>query len=497
MSLQHVCEGLVNTCRELGVASPGAGWDDHNNQFYCWRNQSAGCTREIILARRRGGWTVYYWDSLDKRRWGQLVRSQLDMEGVGHVKKVTILPPGQSETRGHVVDIALDFNADRYDVGDLVKTVGAIVAKFKNLGMLEQGLPTGCLSAEVAKPKTEPRQTYAKDAKDPARMAQGAPCSENNDWVTGPLPSIENRKEYWKKYFEYWDQFVQDWFDKKANPCHRISEAFQGLVGELDFNELPEPYQLALHKGTGDFANRKFKAVWLNLNPGMNDERAGEDRKFYSNLNTDRGDLIRAYAEAGSFSGYQKKYSCLIYRTVPGGSTFYADRKINSLGNVFGREIERHEVYTAELCPFHSKGWHANMGFWNGADGKVLKEHILDKVIIPAAVVAKDNNLPYLFSVGGKDEWKRLLESCRIGDPQTWTAEAPGDLQRVWPRHANGALVQNRFTIYHLDLPNFGHMSLLNVGSGQGGGMNIPASASKPIFEKMRSLAQEWSRKSN
>lgn len=201
-----------------------------------------------------------------------------------------------------------------------------------------QDLRTGCQCP--AKPKTEPRQTSTKDMKDverdvePERMAHGAPCSENDDWVTGPLPSIENRKEYWKKYFEYWDQFVQDWFDKKAKPRHRISGAFRGLVRKLDFNELPEPYQLALHKGTGDFANRKFKAVWLNLNPGKRrdkeDSQAFEDReerKFYTNLGEPIGDLIRAYAKAGSFSGYQKENSCLINRKVPGGSTFYADRK--------------------------------------------------------------------------------------------------------------------------------------------------------------------------
>ena len=128
---------------------------------------------------------------------------------------------------------------------------------------------------------------------------------------------------------------------------------------------------------------------------------------------------------------------------------------------------------------------------WSGDNGKALKKHILDKVIIPAAVVAKDNKLPYLFSVGGRTEWERLLKDYSVGDPQTWTAEAPGDLQQIWPRSDNGALRRNRFTIYHLNLPGIGHMSLLNVGAGQGGGMNFPASASKPIYEKMRDFARE------
>ena len=91
-------------------------------------------------------------------------------------------------------------------------------------------------------------------------------------------------ESYWKKYREFWDSFLGEWFKycEAGNPfgdCNcdygRMTIAYNDFFksknekAKLNLDELPEPYY--------GFPQNGVKAVILNLNPGMSqgDESIG------------------------------------------------------------------------------------------------------------------------------------------------------------------------------------------------------------------------------
>ena len=87
-------------------------------------------------------------------------------------------------------------------------------------------------------------------------------------------------QEYWNKYYQFWDGFVREWFNQRSvgynRPQDEMSRAYESVVAELIFDELPTPYLGNPRDG--------IETVILNLNPGRSEIiRYGE----LSGLNSD------------------------------------------------------------------------------------------------------------------------------------------------------------------------------------------------------------------
>ncbi len=241
--------------------------------------------------------------------------------------------------------------------------------------------------------------------------------------------------DYWNKdYYDYWDEFVANWFKLRPNePQDEISRAFKQAVANLEFDELPTPFLGNPRDGVD--------AVILSMNPGLSDTigfgpLAGEnaDRtQYFCNIdNPDSGWLIRKFRDEANglyskFVGIDSdiNFSCLNPGLLDtynfpqwvcgvnwwqGYDKSLIDKKFRIKcrhrnqrmpwirqiygKNKDGREICPSKVFALELCPYHSPSFSFN------TKNEVILNHIKEHVIVPAATAVVENQLPFAIAVG-------------------------------------------------------------------------------------------------
>ena len=187
----------------------------------------------------------------------------------------------------------------------------------------------------------------------------------------------------WKSFYNYWDDFVKNWYNSEASPKDPLTQSLASSFNlknpslRFDIRELPEPYY-----GRGD--TEKCKCVIVHLNPGASCD--GEDLKIFGG----NGNLIRSFKEecCKEYSRYAEKWSCLrasyedCDAKVPGHDWWHEDNRVRFIDRFWGVK-DLAEVFALEACPYHSKNWTSGLN--------QIAEHIIDKVITPAALVANRN----------------------------------------------------------------------------------------------------------
>lgn len=180
----------------------------------------------------------------------------------------------------------------------------------------------------------------------------------------------------WTKFYGDWDRFVSDWFESGTKPTDSLTQALESIgafqrtdVGTwLDRMELPEPYY-----GSGKTA----KCVVVNLNPGASCN--GETEKIFG-----KGGFLMESFE----SDCNKRYSLFAEKWSP-----LKDDKVHDWWHKKNRKdfIKRFfgvqnltDVFALEACPYHSKRWSGGLD--------AIEKHVIDNVIVPAAVVAARND---------------------------------------------------------------------------------------------------------
>lgn len=259
----------------------------------------------------------------------------------------------------------------------------------------------------------------------------------------GILPPSRDGSQYWKWYYDRWDDFVRSWFEeRRGNPIcteySSIANKYRRCVKDLNFDELPEPYYGTPEKGV--------KAVIINLNPGMSqtDEREDslEREKFYSLKDTYEGkgphvkqSLVTEFAGSCNkqYSKFVQKWSCLDpkYRHPKpdlcgvewwqGTSQLKVGGRVEWLGRIYNKDLDVQtspsgvkdsihplEVFALELCPYHSKSF--NLDDENlddetafSFDGeKIDVLHFIVKSVLQPALnaVVENTTLPFAVAIG-------------------------------------------------------------------------------------------------
>ena len=241
-------------------------------------------------------------------------------------------------------------------------------------------------------------------------------------------------KNYWEEYRNFWDSFVEQWFNQRPNePTDTNTQAIKRWVKELNFDELPEPYLGVPDKGV--------KAVIINLNPGMSQtdeqEQGLERQKFYKlkdiysgNGPFVRASLIKEFSERCQkrYSKFVGKWSCLdpryrkentdlcgvkwwqgvnpasiggrlewltrIYEKEPDVATsIHIDRERTG-------ELNPLEVFALELCPYHSKSFNFKDERVFSFDNEAIN-FIVNHVLQPALKAVIENpSLPFAVAIG-------------------------------------------------------------------------------------------------
>ena len=255
---------------------------------------------------------------------------------------------------------------------------------------------------------------------------------------------MTNSKDYWGKYYNFWDEFVGRWLaERKAEaPLDEVSLAYQQACDELDFDILPTPYLGRPSEGVD--------AVFLNMNPGLSEiGKRGEyrgvpldDTQRFSLLRKPNGWLIKAFMceSEGSYRRFVDKWSCLNpdlrdYDPQVCGVDWW--QGLNP-GKVGGRaawlrriynncDMSPSRVFAVELCPYHSKKWNA------AHLDECLLPFICEHVIDPACVAVHQNRLPFAVAIG--KVFVDLFVSLGANMEHEWSYKDP---MLGWPQNSKG-----------------------------------------------------------
>lgn len=297
------------------------------------------------------------------------------------------------------------------------------------------------------------------------------------------LPSnTENKWEGWDEYRAYWDNFVKEWFTCKESahnpmslPDDSLTKALDSYFAEdldpirgcddakLSRNELPEPYM-------GNPQGAKF--VIVQMNPGMSE--LGEETKYYSNLNSTNGFLIRDFAEC-----CEKKYSNWIdrwslfkaeYPNVPKypngvppskvcGHDWWWHPNRRQWIKCFA-ECDLSEVFVIESCPYHSRKFDSAMA--------MRKDYLLQRVILPAAKACRENDLNCVVCLGSKMkdflenvlkarlvmQWNGGIFEKEKEDGGWYTNCVTGQKEEIleWPPCENGKAISRWYQLYEVPI---------------------------------------------
>ena len=261
-----------------------------------------------------------------------------------------------------------------------------------------------------------------------------------------------NMSQYWQEYYDFWDWFVQEWFNlhtkavrsPEYDGCNydKISSAYSDCVAELNPDELPEPYLGRPREGVD--------AVIINLNPGMSQggKNTGEGgvlemAKLFSKIDQSEGWMIRMYRATGDKGRavsyyrfineiefkYKQKGEQLITKGLSSLNPDLRNSKPEVCGvkwwqgNLTGKEMWRGKererinsekkriewirrmykegdwispsrVFALELCPYHSFSFNADL------KDEYLLRFINKHIIGPAITAVVENGLPFALAVG-------------------------------------------------------------------------------------------------
>lgn len=303
--------------------------------------------------------------------------------------------------------------------------------------------------------------------------------------------------EYWNGYYHFWDEWCENWFKARGNDKAAITEeqnnVFYNLKdsGNLDLNELPEPYLGKPHKGVD--------AVFLNLNPGMSAKN--ENSKFYSHKD-DEGWLIKEFIRCKcKYSDYLTQWSPLTPKLrgldpeVCGVSWWQGNDpdsvggRMNWVRRIYGNNnICPSRVFALELCPYHSKKWNLDL---NDVD---IKDFIINNVFIPAFTAVHENKLPYAIAVGRSIDL--LLNDPHVQNElnfhhlSSWTDKRneENNSSLEWPRNKDGYSINRTFNLYTFNL--FGSKVNILVTYAPGGN-TTPAISFSQIEDDIRCCANK------
>lgn len=227
----------------------------------------------------------------------------------------------------------------------------------------------------------------------------------------------------WDEYYNYWDGFVEHWHDSMSSggaPKDIFTKSLRGDFSKrnektrLDVRELPEPYY-----GNGEDA----KCAVVHLNPGASCDN--EISKFFGR----NGDLIASFEKdcGKKYSKYAKQWSSLNdsfenYEAskVPGYAWWHNSNRLGFFSRFW--EIKGlSEVFALEACPYHSKNW--GMGMEN------VEKHIVERVIVPALVIANKNGNCAVFH--GSKFKEIILKIKRVEEIGLWTSNRKYSLYKI------------------------------------------------------------------
>ena len=212
----------------------------------------------------------------------------------------------------------------------------------------------------------------------------------------------------WKSdFYDFWDEFVKNWFLTRPQKTDKLELAFSYLGG-FYFDALPEPY-LGSHK--------KAKVVIINYNPGLSD--SADTCKFFSQRTDQtvggKENLIKSFDSKclKSYKRFIRKWNPLTSIVDIPGRSWWAKRFkwikqiYDALSNFHGGQntVTEKEVFCLEFCPYHSKAFKMGLPFSKSDTSKsrtMLKEHILNHVLVPSIMAVVENDLPCVICVGSK-----------------------------------------------------------------------------------------------
>ena len=182
----------------------------------------------------------------------------------------------------------------------------------------------------------------------------------------------------WADYYYFWDEFIRNWFESRANPEDDLTRALEA-DNRLNIKELPEPYY-----GTGEQA----AGVIVHLNPGASDPN--ENAKIFG----EGGFLIKSFVDncEKKYSSFARNWSPFCLNTnlleryhkeasdVPGFDWWHKRNRLDWMKRFWGSSFEPSKLFILEACPYHSRV----------TDGvfSAINRHIVDKVVTSAIVAA-------------------------------------------------------------------------------------------------------------
>ena len=259
--------------------------------------------------------------------------------------------------------------------------------------------------------------------------------------------------EYWKKYYDFWDDLVRRWYESGANPKDPITMGYQKCVNALDLNELPEPYYGTPHRGVA--------AVFVNLNPGGS---AGvlDATKFYSNRkDADHGWLIRKFIDAqSSYRKFIDAWSSLNYNLrdhVPEvcGVKWWQGLAPNPIGGRMSWVRQVYDdwnmcpsnVFALEMCPFHSKEFKFHL-----ARSNELKSFFTEHLFVPMITATCENRLPFAIAIGAPIK-NVIQKQLGLMPEKEWYCNLQRQLsdetiKDVWPHSDDGKFSVRWYQLY-------------------------------------------------
>ena len=251
-------------------------------------------------------------------------------------------------------------------------------------------------------------------------------------------------KEYWGKYYNFWDEFVGRWLAERKTeaPLDEVALAYQQACNELDFDILPTPYLGRPSEGVD--------AVFLNMNPGLSEigKRGAykgmslDDTQRFSLLGKPNGWLIKTFVReaGGSYRRFVDKWSCLNpdlrdYDPQVCGVDWWQGlnpRKVGGraawLQRIYDNcDMSPSRVFAVELCPYHSKKWRA------AHLDECLLSFICEHVIDPACVAVHQNRLPFAVAIG--KVFVNLFGKLGAKIEHEWSYKNPVP---GWPQNSKG-----------------------------------------------------------
>ena len=177
------------------------------------------------------------------------------------------------------------------------------------------------------------------------------------------------KKSNFEKFIDYWDNWHQDWANKKTPIMQEWKIPNLPKNGGQTYpvvDYFPEPYYCL------DFKN-KIDAIFLNINPG-----GGGDTQYRFNP---KSKLIQHYQTNGSYSGTISKLLQVNRKTAD-----FFNHRVNKTKEITGNEIVN--ILCADLVPWHTP------------NQSNIKDYILENiptikknVIVPLMKIAGDKSI--------------------------------------------------------------------------------------------------------